>query len=509
MNSDDDTVSSPPPRIRPLLVGRYVHRSVIDFSMPLFCAMPHFCDRCGCVHREKATPITINDDCMVGNFKTIPYGFFIYSVVVSMMKATGAFVMGGWVRDCLIGRKPNDIDMYVRVNDPNKKEEVADYFKDVVEYFFNYIYGHSHTIDLEFDTPGHMGYASCLRVNITVDGAQIISIDLNRYDTSDPKDALDASTNIDFIQNGLAFKYVRGDHGENCIVLRSEVNHTISPTLMSYVNQRTMATLASLALMIGVTFDSFSIIACLLTEFLGSDWLYIQTMIYTMCKRTPEMYACHHRCHVSDISKRRTEAMRSRCSKFSSRGFKFVNMKQCCEDCHYKTPAPRVEIIPNRPTPVSVPPPPVVVAETVKESLQKANNNDTPPTIKWVPPECVTRYNWHKMRKDNRKKMKHQAKDHVHLTDKQMNVIDTMTNLTVLQRDMMLGFNSYYVFSNKTSKTKRAHNPNMWTNKNLCPTRWLKGDTKKKSKAMNWEIVNMCDDEKAMNWEIVNLCDDE
>tara|TARA_Y100000389_G_scaffold128967_1_gene126417 strand:+ start:451 stop:1611 length:1161 start_codon:yes stop_codon:yes gene_type:complete len=386
------------------------------------------------------------------------------------MKATGAFVMGGWVRDCLIGRKPNDIDMYVRVDGPNKKEQVADYFKDLVSYFFNYIYGRSHTIDVEFDTPGHMGYdASCLRANIIVDGAQIISIDLNRYDTGNIKDALDANTNIDFIQNGLAFKYVRDDHGKNCIVLRSEVDHTISPTLMSYVNQRTMATLASLALMIGVKFDTFSIIACLLTEFLGSDWLYIQTMIYTMCKRTPEICACHHRCRVPDISERQTEAMLSRCAKFSSRGFKFVNMKPCCEECHYKTPAPRLKIISNRPMPVFVPPPPVVVVET--------------------------QHNWHKMKKNNRKKMKHLAKDHVHLTDKQMNVIDTMTNLTILQRDMMLGFSSCYVLSNKTSKTKRAHNPNKWTNKNLCPTRWLKGNAKKKSKAMNWEIINMCDEE--------------
>lgn len=493
MNSDDDTVSSPPPRIRPLLVGRYVHRSVIDFSMPLFCAMHHFCDICGTVHYDtNITPITINDDCMVDNFKTMPYGFFIYSVVVSMMKATRAFVMGGWVRDCLIGRKPNDIDMYVRVKNQTKKEDVADYFKYLVSHFFNYIYGHSHTIDVEYDTPGHIGYTSCLTANIKVDGAQIISIDLNRYDTSNAKDALDANTNIDFIQNGLAFKYVRNDHGgRNRIVLRSEVNHTISPTLMSYVNQRTMATLQSLALMVGVTFDPFSIIAWLLTEFLGSDWLYIQTMIYTMCKRTPEMCACHHRCRVPNSSKKRTWAMWSRCIKFSSRGFKFVNMKPCCEECRYGTPAPEFETIPNRPMPVSVPPPPppVAVVKTVKVSLQKANNNDTPPTV------CETRHNWHKMRKNNRKKMKHQAKDHVHLTDKQMNVIDTMTNLTVLQRDMMLGFNSCYVFSNKTSKTKRAHNPNMWTNKNLCPTRWLKGDAKKKSKAMNWEIINMCDDE--------------
>lgn len=487
VDSDDDIV--PPPRFRNR-IGRHTHRSVIDFSLPLICTKPCFCGFCSGANRNP-TPTTINDNCMVDHFKTMPFGFFIYSVIVSMMKTTGAFVMGGWVRDCLVGRKPNDIDMYVRVDDPNKKEDVADYFEFLVCHLFGYIYGHSHTIDVEFDTPGHTGYASCLRSNIIVDDAQIISIDLNRYDTSNPNDALDASTNIDFLQNGLAFKYVCDDRGENCIVLQSEVNHTVSPTLKSYVDQRTMATLASLALMIGVMFDPHSTIAHLLTEFLGSDWLYIHMMIYTMCKRTPEMCACHHRCHVSDISKRRTKAMWSRCCKFSSRGFKFVNMKSCCEECHYKTPAPRPQ--PVR-APVFTPPPPVVVVETVRASLQNAYNDNTP-TIKRMPPKCETRHNWHKMRKDNRKKMKHQAKNHVHLTDKQMNVIDTMTNLTVLQRDMMLGINSRDVFSNKTSKTKRARNPNMWTNKNLCPTRWQKGDAKKMSKAMTWENINMCDEE--------------
>lgn len=490
VDSDDDIV--PPPRFRNR-IGRHTHRSVIDFSLPLICTIPCFCRVCRGANRNP-TPTTINDNCMVDHFKTMPFGFFIYSVIVSMMKTTGAFVMGGWVRDCLVGRKPNDIDMYVRVDGPNKKEDVADHFEFLVCHLFGYIYGHSHTIDVEFDTPGHTGYASCLRSNIIVDDAQIISIDLNRYDTSNPNDALDASTNIDFLQNGLAFKYVCDDRGENCIVLQSEVNHTVSPTLKSYVDQRTMATLASLALMIGVMFDPHSIIAHLLTEFLGSDWLYIHMMIYTMCKRTPEMCACHHRCHVSDIRKKRTKAMWSRCCKFSSRGFKFVNMKPCCEDCHYKTPAPPRPV--HAPVHVSVcaPPPPVVVVETVRASLQKAYNDDVP-TIKQMPPKCETRHNWHKMRKDNRKKMKHQAKDHVHLTDKQLNVIDTMTNLTVLQRDMMLGINSRSVFSNKTSKTKRARNPNMWANKNLCPTRWQKGDAKKMSKVMNWENNNMCDEE--------------
>ena len=491
VDSDDDNMMppTPPPKVRNR-THRHVHRSVIDFSMPLVCVMPCFCRIC-CVRNQREsnpTPTTINDDCMVDHFKTMPFGFFIYSVIVSMMKTTGAFIMGGWVRDCLIGRKPNDIDMYVRVDSPNKKEDVADYFEFLICHLFNYIHGHSHTIDVEFDTPGHTGYTSCLRSNIIVDDVQIISIDLNRYDTSNSDDALNANTNIDFLQNGLAFKYVCNDHGKNCIVLRSEVTHTVSSALKSYVDQRTIATLASLALMVGVTFDPLSIIACLLTEFLGSDWLYIQAMIYTMCKRTPEMCACHHRCHVSDISKRRTKAMWSRCCKFSLRGFKFVNMKPCCEECHYKTPAP-----PRPVHPVFIPPPPVVVVKTVR-SLQKAYNDDAP-TIKWMPPKCETRHNWHKMRKDNRKKMKHQAKDHVHLTDKQMNVIDTMTNLTVLQRDMMLGINSRSVFSNKTSKTKRARNPNMWANKNLCPTRWLKGDAKKMSKAMNWENNNVCDDE--------------
>ena len=99
------------------------------------------------------------------------------------------------------------------------------------------------------------------------------------------------------------------------------------------------------------------------------------------------------------------------------------------------------------------------------------------------------------MRKDNQKKMKHQAKDHVQLTDKQMIVIGTMINHTVLQRDMMLGINSRYVFCNKTSKIKCAHNPNTWANKNIYRTRWLKGDMKKSSEAMNWENINMCDEE--------------
>lgn len=416
INRNDVPSLSPTPQPRPKKQEsvKLSHQSVVDFSMPLTynCKLPFVGMGLGPLN-PIPTPTPINDNYMVNSFKTIPknMGFYIYSVIVSLMKKTNAFIMGGWVRDTLIGGKLNDIDIFVRVNNRTQKEIVAEYFRSLIFDLFRYIYGHLHKIDVYFNDTSkkNTGYSTaCLKTDIFVDNTPIISIDFNRYDMANSKDARDANTNIDFIQNGLAFKYVRNDCSKDCIVLQSEVNYNIiSPNIKSYIKKRTKETLASLVSMFDVKFK-FKFgphIAKLLTKFLGSDWLYIQTIVYTICKRTPEMCACHHRCHlysVSTFSKwKRQKAMLSRCSKFSLRGFNLINMNPCCEDCLYMTPSQLFIRLP------------LVVVNTVNASLFNTFNKDFL-NIKGMSSKTQRYNNKSKKRKYNQKKMKmkHQVNNH-------------------------------------------------------------------------------------------------
>lgn len=499
-----------------------------DFSWIPYYYNYCICYAC-CEAKNKTIPMPlhfkINDDYMPQYFKNISYGCYIYSVIASIMKGKKykAFIMGGFVRDIMSGKKPNDVDIYIKVKSNIQKSDIICYIRFLINNLFVYYYGNDDDNRVKIDiNSGYSNYynATCKRFNITLNDLHIVSIDLNMYNMNDPSDTFEEKTNIDFIQNSLAFKMIFDDNSNIYrIVIYSEINNIKTLNLYNfkmkqYISKHTSKTLTSLTLMVmdknfvnefvskktgskshqlldveNVTIldllenantNSHQLLAIteianLITKFLGNEWLFAFTVISTICRPIPEMYACHYRC--ADRVLCNHSVMIDRCRKFKDRNFKLINMMSCCNRCHYnKDPLQcRPQIyIETKNTMVT----PSMYRSALDLKSSQLNKSHIPRPLQYKKQQHIC----HKMC-DHINKIKYLPKNHVYLTNKQINIIDSADHTQIHKLNKMLGFKCHNALSKMTFKKKNVYNSISISDDNIHSRN--KYNKKKKSKVMD------------------------
>jgi hypothetical protein len=277
---------------------------------------------------------------MSAPFKKIPFGFFIYSLTINMMYYAHGKVKGGWVRDTVRGADTNDpnaykdIDMSFPVMKITDRCKVCDFFMVSAVRIFRYMYGISHCISITANRKQMIGYNSCATFNILVDNNTIASYDLNRYRSL--HQLHEAESSMDFAQNSLEFRLSdQGLRGHTVYAVSTIYRHNNAsnlPLKLYMISNEQIALRAILELFGFNNSQSVSRlgIGCIISDFVGVQFMNQYTLMYTLCKRKPEMFACNalDRAGCTDQEQKRYDRnIQYRGKKFQNRGYKVLNLK--------------------------------------------------------------------------------------------------------------------------------------------------------------------------------------
>ncbi len=261
-----------------------------------------------------------------------PYGHAIYSIIISFMISCNAYIVGGWVRDILSKKNPNDISIFISSFLDITYENCINIIKTI----FNNIYKYENILIESIKINKYINCGKSLHIVIsTIDNNIIITFNIML------KYLINCDVNIEFIQNSLAFKY---NYINNDIELFSLCEQSICsfdyyiylPKCYNYINFRKNTTLYILLKLIFNNNTIYDYIINLVELYLGKRWILSYTILYTLCKPSPEMYLYHEIC-IYNMSEKHNHFQKknsyNKIQKFIKRNYNIMGMYKCNKKC--------------------------------------------------------------------------------------------------------------------------------------------------------------------------------
>ena len=395
-----------------------------------------------------------NDTIMSNYLQTVKYGSYIYSVIMSMMVAYDATIMGGWVRDTLSKFIPLDIDMYVRCSCKMYRVILICFVKRLLERLFTHIFGFDESVIVTPKKHVNQFYYGGVKYTVNVGNETVIMIDLNIFGFDFGKcEHFNPYNNIDFVQNCLTFVYDK--QSKNIVLATSRKLKEFGPLIQAYITKQPV--LDIVLMMIGFAHIKIFIGPAInmIKSFLGEEWQLIYGSLFTLWK-SKELFACHMQCdHTANGDTRLAQTIKSRCNKFEKRNYKLCNTQFCGKSCCFDQSRISDNLTTETNTPyhldTHIKPMPSVATVQVPVHY---NNTSTPEQKPMQLIPC-NKGRPHAMRKCNEKKVKRSKVQH--LTEAQKNALG-MPDMTNRQLESMLNIS----MPKKTPKSSKR-----WTY--LCP----------------------------------------
>ena len=376
------------------------------------------------------------DDTIMSNYlRTVKYGSYIYSVIMSMMVSFKTSIMGGWVRDTLSNCIPSDIDMYVHCPIKGRWSGVNLF----VERLLTRLFTHIVRLDKSFKLctkkiVNHVHYGG-MKYEVNVDNETIIMIDLNIFgvDGDDASEYFNPYNNIDFVQNCLMFEYNK--QLKSIVLTAGRKLKEFNPLVQAYITKQPVFNIV--LMMVGFAHIKMAHPAInMIKSFLGDEWQLIYGSLFTLWK-SKELFACHMQCdHTINSDTRLARSIKNRCNKFKKRDYKLCNTRFCCKSCCFDQSRIPDGLMTETNTyhldPIIKLMPPVA---TVQVSVGSRYSNTSMPEQKPMQLIHCNKGRHHVMMKGNEKKVKRSNVQH--LTEVQKNALD-MPDMTNRQLDSML-----------------------------------------------------------------------
>lgn len=264
---------------------------------------------------------------------TISHGYFIYCVIMNILTQSNIILLGGFVRDLVIGKTPNDFNFFSF----NKIDEINMILYNIREIFYA-IYGSMKSLKIlmknkkflnKDNTLKDVRYNNGHKILLYIDNINVATFDinsLNNFEIVENKKIV-SGCYADFFQNTMGLMLKQNKLEIKCIMYFPDnivlKDKRFDNYLKSIMEEENFSVIFYNDILIE---DVVNIIK----EFIDVDLKKIFAIMYSLIKYK-ELFCNHNKCSVIKDEIEHIELfynMEKRCKKFIKRGFRIIN-KYC------------------------------------------------------------------------------------------------------------------------------------------------------------------------------------